>query len=103
LNAAIPFFNVDAERLLFENAKGEPAGYHRDAENTEERGGKLINPCPMTAVAPLGETPSLLASPLLPKGEANAKGEDRTASPMPNSQFPIPNLLKVLLRLAIQG
>jgi hypothetical protein len=38
---------------------------------------------PMTAVAPLGETPSPLASPLLPKGEANAKGEDRTASPMP--------------------
>ncbi|MBN3943310.1 MAG: hypothetical protein V7L21_10660 [Nostoc sp.] len=49
----------------------------------------------MTAVAPLGETPdarglanaalSPLASPLLPKGEANAKGEDRTASPIPNA------------------
>jgi hypothetical protein len=41
----------------------------------------------MPAVTPFGETPSLLASPLLPKGEANAKGEDRTASPIPNSQF----------------
>ncbi|MEH2241221.1 hypothetical protein [Nostoc sp.] len=63
---------------------------------------------PMTAVAPLGETPDALyetlrerglanaplspysptgilrrASPLLPKGEASAKAEDRTASPMP--------------------
>ena len=27
---------------------------------------------------------SPLASPLLPKGEANAKGEDRARSPMPN-------------------
>ncbi|MEH2084140.1 MAG: hypothetical protein V7K89_30480 [Nostoc sp.] len=74
----------------------------------------------MTPLAPLGETPSpfgfgsppdacsLLASPLLPKGEANAKGEDsltlryrrepprrglphRSGSPMPNTQCPIPN------------
>ena len=27
---------------------------------------------------------SPLASPLLPKGEASAKGEDRAGSPMPN-------------------
>ncbi|MEH2032870.1 MAG: hypothetical protein V7K67_25125 [Nostoc sp.] len=31
-----------------------------------------------------GKPPSLLASPLLPKGEASAKGEDRTGSPMTN-------------------
>jgi hypothetical protein len=30
---------------------------------------------------PSGDARSLLASPLLPKGEASAKGEDRTASP----------------------
>ncbi|MEH2463393.1 hypothetical protein [Nostoc sp.] len=31
-----------------------------------------------------GEPLSPLASPLLPKGEASAKGEDRTASPFKN-------------------
>ena len=36
--------------------------------------------CP-TPVTRFGETPSLLASPLLPKGEASAKGEDRTGYP----------------------
>ncbi len=43
----------------------------------------------MTAVAPLGETPSPLVSPLLTLGEANAKGEDRTASPMPHTQIAV--------------
>jgi ubiquinone/menaquinone biosynthesis C-methylase UbiE len=33
----VNFFNVDAERLLYENAKGEAAGYRRGAENTERR------------------------------------------------------------------
>ncbi|MEH2271610.1 MAG: hypothetical protein V7K68_24830 [Nostoc sp.] len=31
-----------------------------------------------------GKPPSPLASPLLPKGEASAKGEDRAGSPMTN-------------------
>jgi hypothetical protein len=34
---------------------------------------------PVELKLPEGETPSLLASPLLPKREASAKGEDRTS------------------------
>jgi hypothetical protein len=38
--------------------------------------------CPMTADAPLGETPWRKPLPL---------GEDRTASPMPNALCPMPH------------
>ncbi|MEH2291316.1 hypothetical protein [Nostoc sp.] len=40
--------------------------------------------CPTPVTILIGETPSLLASPLLPKGEASAKGEDCTGYPTEN-------------------
>ncbi|AUB39143.1 hypothetical protein COO91_05135 [Nostoc flagelliforme CCNUN1] len=37
------------------------------------------------------------------EGDQGGRGRINNPCPMPNAQFPIINLLKVLLRLAIQG